>query len=340
MQTLKRLKVLLASYYDRDVIAEPLNALRSFADVTDADRGRCLTREELMSYLPRCHITIGADEKYSEEVLDKAPELVLIARDGTGFDGVDVDAATERGIIVTRAPVVHCATANLTIGLMISLVRKITLCDREIRNNQWTDRRRWLCPDLTGMTLGIVGFGQVGREVAKRALAMGMDVLAYDMRNVSFSATQMGVTSLSRDELLRSSDIVTVHMNATKENAGMFNADLLSIMKRGAYFMNCSRGSVVDEQALLGALTSGHLAGAALDVFSQEPPPPDNPLFSLENVICTPHVAGDTTTTMKAAIQTNVAQIRDILFGKKPEFCLNIDVWDNARIHSLIQSED
>lgn len=338
MEALKRPKVLLASYYDRDVIAEPLITLRSFADIVDADRGRCLTKEELLRYLPQCNVSIGADEKYTAEVLDNAPELVLVARDGTGFDGVDVDAATARGILVTRAPVVHFATANLAIGLMIAVVRKVTLCDREIRRAQWTDRRRWLCPDLTGMNLGIFGFGQVGREVAKRALALGMKIMAYDQRNIDFSARQMGAKPVSRDELLKHSDIIAVHMNATKENVGMFNAELFSKMKKGAYFINCSRGSVVDENALFTALTSGLLSGAALDVFAQEPPPPDNPLFSLENVVCTPHVAGDTTTTMIEAIKTNVTQISDILAGKKPEFLLNPEVWDEARIHTFTQT--
>lgn len=330
-----KLRVLLATYYDRKVISNSITSLKSFAEVVDANQGRCLTKEELFNSLPGVHVTIAADEKYTPEVLDCAGELFLIARDGTGYDGVDVQAATERGILVTRAPIMHQATANLTIGLMITLVRKIIICDRGIRQNLWTNRGLWLCPDLTGMTLGIVGFGQVGREVAKRALAMGMKILAYDIADIRSTTKKIGITVTSIEEILRNSDVVSVHMNAGPSNVGMFNRDLFLKMKKGAYFINCSRGSIVDDAALLEALNSGHIAGAALDVYSTEPPRENHPLFALENVLCTPHVAGDTTTTMEQAIQMNVEQIQQLLKGEQPSHLLNPEVWEKARIHRL-----
>ena len=330
-----RPRVLLATYYDRDVIASPLAELRTLADITDANRGRCLTGEELLKDLPAAHVSVAADEKYTPEVLDQAPELVLIARDGTGYDGVDVEAATERGILVTRAPVVHHATANLTIGLMVAVVRKIPLCDRGVREGQWTDRHRWLCPDLTGMTLGLFGFGQIGREVAKRAIAFGMHIIAFDIADVTAAAAAMGVRVGSMEEVLRDADVISVHMNATKQNRHMFNAAAFAGMKEGAYFVSCARGSIVDETALYEALKSNHLAGAALDVFAQEPTPKDNRLLELENVVCTPHVAGDTTTTMVEAICVNVGQIRDCFDGTSPQHLLNPEAWKDARLHRL-----
>ncbi len=326
-------RVLLASYYDRQVIAACVKALADLSDVTDANRGRCLTPDELREYLPSADVSIAADEKYTPEILDRAPDLFLIARDGTGFDGVNVQAASERGILVTRAPVVHYATANLAIGLIIAVVRKLTLCDRGIRENRWVDRRRWLCPDLTGMCLGLFGFGQVGREVAKRALALGMNVIAYDIANVSGAAREMGVRIATIDETLCQADVIAVHMNATPENARLFDERMFARMKAGAYFVNCARGSIVDESALLGALQSGHLAGAALDVFEPEPTSAQNPLFELENVVCTPHVAGDTTSTMVQAIEANLAQIRDCLAGQRPQHLLNPEIWEHARVH-------
>jgi len=330
-----RPRVLLTTYYDRDVIAEPLNRLRTSADIKDAGRGRCLTRDELVADLPGVHVTIAADEKYPADVLDRAKDLVLIARDGTGYEGIDLEAATGLGILVTRAPVVHFCTANMVIGLMIALVRKIVVCNQGVRDDLWTDRAKWLCPDLTGMTLGIVGFGQVGREVAKRALAMGMEIVCCDTADVSPAAAEMGVSVASMDEVLAGADVVSVHIRHTEKTANMFNGALFSKMKKGTYFVNTSRGGIVDEAALCQALAAGHLAGAALDVFAQEPTPPDNPLLALENLVCTPHVGGDTSTTMALAIDMNVTQIFDCFAGRKPGNFLNPEAWESARIHNL-----
>jgi len=330
-----RPRVLLATYYDRDVIAEPLARLGERAEIVDANRGRCVTAAELTEALPGIHITIAADEKYPAEILDVGTDLLMIARDGTGYEGIDLATATERGIVVTRAPVVHFATANMTIGLMIALVRKLTVCDRGIRRGLWTERDRWLCPDLTGMTLGILGLGQVGMEIAKRASAMGMKLLAYDLVDVSARAGEVGAEVASMEEVLAGSDVVTVHIRHTEKTANMFNADLFAKMKKGAYFVNTSRGGIVDESALAEALSSGHLAGAALDVFAQEPTPEDNPLLAMDNVVCSPHVCGDTSTTMAQAIEMNVTQIFECLAGRKCDHILNPEVWEGARIHRV-----
>ena len=330
-----RPRALLTSYYDRTVIADPLKRLAAFADIVDINRGRCYTREEMLECVPGVHVTIAADEKYTAELLDHATDLVLIARDGTGFDSIDIAAATDRGILVTRAPVVHFCTANLVIGLMVALVRKIASGDRGVRENLWTERDRWLCPDLTGMTLGILGFGQVGREVAKRAAAMGMHIIVHDTADVSEPARQYGVRVAPLNEVLAKSDLVSVHIRHTAETADIVNAAFFARMKPGAYFVNTARGALVDENALFEALKSGHLAGAALDVFRHEPPEPENPLFSLQNVVCTPHVGGDTSTTMRQAVDMNVGQIADCFAGRRPGNLLNPEAWEGARLHGL-----
>ena len=327
--------VLLCTYYDRKIIAEQIERLRDFAKVIDCGRGRCLTKEEVFEVILGSHAIIAADEKYDTEVLDRAKDLLIIARDGTGYDSIDLKAATDRGILVTRAPVVHHCTANMVIGLMIALVRKIVLCDRGVRQNLWTDRQRWLCPDLSGMTLGILGFGQVGKEVAKRALAMDMKILVYNRSNISDAVRQFGVKISSLDEVLANSDVISVHIRHSKETMNMFNSKMFAKMKKGSYFLNASRGGIVDEKALIEALASGHLAGAGLDVFAQEPTLPDNPLLNFDNVLCTPHVAGDTSTTMVKAIEMNLNQIADCLTGKKPDNLLNPEVWEKARIHNI-----
>lgn len=328
-------RVLLTTYYDRQVIDRPLARLREKAEIIDANRGRCVTTEELTEALPGVHVAIAADEKYTADIMDVGNDLLMIVRDGTGYEGIDLVAATERGIIVTRAPVVHFATANMTIALMLALVRRLTICDRGIREGRWTQRDRWLCPDLTGMTLGILGLGQVGMEVAARARAMGMRLLACDLVEIADRAAEVGASVASMDEVLADSDVVTVHIRHTEKTAKMFNADLFAKMKKGAYFVNTSRGGIVDEAALVAALSSGHLAGAALDVFAQEPTPDDNPLLTVENVVCTPHVGGDTSTTMVLAIDMNVTQIFECLAGNKCQHILNPEVWTGARIHDV-----
>jgi len=287
-----------------------------------------------MDVIGRGHVAIAADEQYDKDVIERAKDLFLIARDGTGFESIDLEAATEKGIIVTRAPVVHRCTANMVIGLMIALIRRITLCNQGVRQNLWTERHRWLSPDLTGMALGILGFGQVGREVAKRALAMDMKVLVYDCSDVSDVAHILGAKPASLDQVLACSDVISVHIRHTEKTANMFNAQMFSKIKKGGYFINTSRGGIVDEKSLADALASGHLAGAALDVFSREPPPLDNPLLTFENVICTPHVAGDTSTTMMQAIELNINQILSCMAREKPEHFLNPEVWNTARVHN------
>jgi len=329
--------ILFSSFYERDLIADGLERLRGLGDVREVNRGRNLTRQELLEFLPGAHACVVADEKYDADLLDQVDDLALIAREGTGYDGVDIEAATARGILVTNAPAVHNATANQTIGLMIALVRRIIPCNRGVREGEWTQRGRWRCPDLTGMTLGIAGFGLTGREVAKRAIAMGMRVLAHNRSDVAEVAQSLGAQVASLDDLLASSDVVTVHIRHSTQTERMFDAAVFAKMKRGAYFLNVARGGLVDEAALVDALTRGHLAGAAIDVMSQEPPERDNPLLALDNLICTPHVGGETTTTVRKAFDMAVDQVCDCFEGKKPRQLVNPAAWERGRIHQLLR---
>jgi D-3-phosphoglycerate dehydrogenase len=334
--TLKAIpRVLVTSYYERDVIGASLDRLRRSAEIIDANRRRNLTLDEILEIVPGAHAIIAADEPYPPEVFERASDLLIIARDGTGFDKINLQSATAHGVVVTCAPVVHRAAANLTIGLMIGLVRKIPFGDYALREGRWTDRSAFLCPDLTGMTLGVVGFGLVGREVAIRARALGMSLLAHDSADVVQAAGAIDARVVSLDSLLALSDIVTVHIRHTEHTRHLFNAEVFAKMKKGAYFINTARGGLVKESDLAEALASGHLAGAALDVFEQEPVNPDNPLLALPNVVLMPHVAGDTSTTMATAIELNVAQILDVLAGRQPSNILNAEVWDKARIQNL-----
>ncbi|MDP7739971.1 MAG: NAD(P)-dependent oxidoreductase, partial [Lentisphaeria bacterium] len=210
-------------------------------------------------------------------------------------------------------------------------VRKITTGDHAVRNGQWVDRSALLCPDLTGMTLGIVGLGPVGRKVATRAKALGMQVLAYNRTPLPDIADDLGVELVAFEALTERADIVSVHLQSSPETRGLCDAVFFANMKAGSYFINTARGQIIDELALVTALQTGHLAGAALDVFETEPIPADNPLSAMDNVVLTPHVGGDTSTTMIAAINMNVTQITDLLTDRKPSNMLNPEVWDHAR---------
>ncbi len=330
-------QVLMANYYDRAVVGHALKPLYRFAEVIDGNRNRNFTLEEIRAAVPGIHAIVAADEPYPREVFTAADDLLIVARDGAGYDKIDLAAATEHGVVVTRAPVVIDATANLTIGLMIALVRGIPFADRAVRDDRWGDRSSFLCPDLTGMTLGIVGFGLVGRQVASRATAMGMKLLIHNRGDVSEAARAGSVRVVSLDELLSQSDIVSVHLRHTPETRAFFSAERFAGMKKGSYFLNTSRGEIVVEADLVDALNSGHIAGAALDVFEKEPVRADNPLLAMSNVLLSPHLAGDTTTTMIQATEMNVTQIIDLFAGKKPSHILNEEVWDTARIHGFIK---
>jgi D-3-phosphoglycerate dehydrogenase len=331
--------VLFSCFYDRPIIAEPLGRLRAMADVREVNRGRNLTEQELLESLPGAHAVIAADEKYPPRLLDAAGDLVLIAREGTGYDGVDVEAATQRGILVTNAPVVHRATANMTIGLLIAMVRKILICDRDVREGRWTQRDRRVCPGLTEMTLGIMGFGLVGREVAARAAALGMKVLVYNRSDVSDEVQRLGARTGSFEEVLAGSDVVSVHIRHSPQTDRMFAKDQFAQMKHGAYFMNMARGGIVDEGALIEALQSRHLAGAAMDVFAEEPPSPDNPLLAMQNVVCAPHVGGETTSTMRQGVDMAVDELCACLDGRRPAHLVNPVAWDHARLHELLSAK-
>ncbi len=277
--------VAVTTYYDRDLIGPALAPLRERAEVRFGPPvGRNLQASELVEALAGAAAVIAADERYDASILAAVPALRIIAREGAGYNGIDVAEATRRGIAVTNAPVVHEATATMALGLMFAVVRKLLICDRAVRAGRWTDRGLFLNPGLDGLTLGLIGFGMIGRGVARRALPCGLRVLAHSRSLTAEEAERHGVTAASFERVLVDSDIVSLHVPLTEQTRGLIGAAELAAMQRGAYLINTCRGPVVDEAALIDALASGHLAGAGLDVLADEPPDPGNPLLSMEQV--------------------------------------------------------
>ncbi len=252
----------------------------------------------------------------TEELLEKMPQLKIIARAGVGVDNIDVNAATKRGIIVVNAPDGNTiSTAEHTFAMMASLMRNIPQAHSSVKNLEWK-RNAFIGTELYGKTLGIVGMGRIGTELAKRAKVFGMNVKVYDPFLTKERALKLGVSHGSLEEVLAEADIITVHTPLTSETKGLINEETLSKTKKGVYFLNCARGGIIDEQALAKFVGNGHVAGAAIDVFEVEPPG-EHPLFKYDNVIVTPHL-GASTKEAQLNVATQVAKEVRMYFEGKP----------------------
>lgn len=232
--------------------------------------------------------------KVTAEVLAQAPKLRVIGRAGVGVDNVDLQAATARGVLVMNTPGGNAVSvAEHTFGLMLAMARSIPRAVATTKAGQW-EKKSLMGHELRGKTLGIVGLGSIGREVLRRARGFEMRVLANDPFVNPQTAAGLGVTLVPVDELYAHSDYITLHVALTRDTHGMLNDAAFAKMKRGVRLVNCARGELIDEAALVRAIENGTVAGAALDVFQKEPPPPDHPLLKLEAVYPTPHIGGST----------------------------------------------
>jgi lactate dehydrogenase-like 2-hydroxyacid dehydrogenase len=315
--------VLVTSFYDRAVVRASLDRLSGIARVVLCDVERTLRREELLDRLAGVDAVIAAEERYDREVFERAPRLKMIARDGVGLDSIDLEAATAQGVIVTNAPVVHESVADLAMGLLLAVVRRIVIGDAGMRSGDWEQRARYLAPDVHGMCIGLLGFGAVGKAVARRAAAFGMRVMAYDVHPDKQAAETLGVELVEFDTLLAHADVLSLHVPLSEGTRGIIDARALGRMKRGAFLVNTSRGQVVREDDLFIALKNGSLGGAGLDVLCDEPPSAVHPLFELENVVVTPHVGSDTFGTFRRVFETAVSDLELFFGGARPGHIVN-----------------
>lgn len=247
-------------------------------------------------------VVVRSSTTITRESLSRAQRLRVIGRAGVGVDNIDVQAATEKGIAVLNAPSGNTiSAAELAFALLLSLVRRVPAADHSMRAGQW-DRKSFSGTELFGKTLGLIGAGRIGSEVAKRARAFGMRVLTFDPYLTPERAEALEMELASLNDVLTRADFVSLHVPLTDSTAGMIGVAEIGMMRKGAYIVNAARGGVIDEAALVEALRSGHLAGAALDVFEDEPLPAEHVLRTLPNVVLTPHVGAAT-----AEAQQNVA---------------------------------
>jgi lactate dehydrogenase-like 2-hydroxyacid dehydrogenase len=263
----------------------------------------------------------------NDALFDAAPNLRVVSGFGVGYNNVDLEAATRRGVLICNTPgVLNDAVADLTMGLILALARRIPENDAFVRARRWgTSPLPPFGFDVRGKTLGIIGFGRIGLAVAQRARPFGLQVIFYDV----FDGSPPGFedcTPCALADVLSRSDIVSIHTNLTPETEHLISREEFALMKPSAVLVNTSRGPVVDQAALVQALTTGQIAGAALDVLEQEPPAPDEPLLGLPNVIALPHVGTATHETRAAMLDLAVTNLIEALSGRVPPACVNPEV--------------
>jgi D-3-phosphoglycerate dehydrogenase len=281
-------------------------------------------------------MVVRSGTRVTAELLEKPGKLRAIVRAGVGVDNIDVAAATRKGIVVMNTPGGNTvSTAEHTITLLLSLARHIPPADSSIHQGKW-ERSKFVGTQLAGKTLGVVGLGRVGREVARRAAAMDMKVVGYDPFLAPERAAQLGIESMpDLATLLPRCDFLTVHTPLTAETTSLIGPRELALMKKGARIINCARGGIINEEALAEALRSGHIAGAALDVFVQEPPPGDHPLLKLPNVVVTPHLGASTVEAQESVALEAAQLLIDFLTKGVIQFAINMAAVDRTELEEL-----
>jgi D-3-phosphoglycerate dehydrogenase len=310
------------------VIAEPIAqpGIDTLAEDCDVDVAIGVDSDELRDRLAGANaLIVRSATKVTAELLAAAPQLRVVGRAGVGVDNIDLDAATEAGVMVVNAPDANTiSAAEHTMALLLAQARRVTEADASLRRGAW-ERKRFKGVELHGKTLGIVGLGRIGALVAARATAFGMNVIAFDPFVSEARAGQMGAVLVDLDELYARSDFITVHLPRTSETEGMLDREAFGKMKPGVRLVNVARGGIVDETALAEAITSGQVAGAAIDVFASEPTT-SSPLFDLPQVVVTPHL-GASTTEAQAKAGTSVAEaVAAALRGEFVSSAVNVDL--------------
>lgn len=289
------------------------------------------TPEQQHALLADAVALLAGSEPLGREVLAAAPKLRVVSRNGVGYDAVDLDAATDLGIVVTYVPdAMVDAVADLTLGLLLASARRIPAMDRAMKAGTWP---RLIGSDVTGRTLGLVGTGRIGMAVARRARAFRMRLIAVDPYPNPLFIEELGGDYVSLDEMLEQSDYVTLHVPAEGPNRNLIGAEQLAKMKPSAFLINTARGALVDEAALLETLRNERIAGAALDVFSAEPPKPGSAaaeLATLPNVVATPHVASFTPITVAKMGRAAMQNLLTVLRNDRPAHLANPQVYERG----------
>ncbi len=309
----------------RVLVSDPLaeEGLEILKKAFDVDVKTDLKEDELCRIIGDYDaLLVRSSTDVNAKVIEAGNKLKFIGRAGVGVDNIDMDAATRKGIIVANAPEGNTlAATEHTMAMMQSLARNIPQANASLKRKEWK-RSRFMGVELNEKTLGIVGFGRIGREVAKRANAMDMRCVAYDPFITKERAAQLGVEMMSVEDLFKIADVITVHTPLIKETRHLINAKSIATMKDGVRIINCARGGIIDEKALYDAIRCGKVAGAALDVFEEEPPL-ESPLLTLDQVIATPHLGASTVEAQQNVAVSVAKQCIEVLNGGSAKYVVN-----------------
>jgi D-3-phosphoglycerate dehydrogenase len=282
------------------------------------------TKEELIAKIKNYDaLIVRSQTKVGADIIEAADNLKVIGRAGVGVDNVDVEAATKKGIIVLNAPDGNTvSTTELSIAMLMALARNIPQAHSSLKGGAW-DRKKFTGVEINGKTLGIIGMGRIGTEVAKRMIGMGMNILAYDPFLTEERAQSLGVSKVELDKIITDSDFITVHTPLTAETKGLFGAQEFARMKKGVRLVNCARGGIYDEQALAEAIKSGQVAGAAIDVYPTEPPT-ERCLIDLPQTVVTPHLGASTTEAQENVAVDVAIEVIKVLKGETFKNAVNL----------------
>ncbi|HET7265103.1 MAG TPA: C-terminal binding protein [bacterium] len=284
----------------------------------------CRTDAERAEAVADARVLVAAHVKVTADLYRAGKGLAGVIRTGIGLDTVDVPAATQQGVCIAHVPdFCYDEVADSAWALLLAVARKLPEAGRRVRSGEWVPNNLLPVHSLRGRTLGLVAFGHIGRKVAERGRAFGMRIVAADPYVDQAAMAKEGAEKVSLEELLARADVVSLHTPLTPETRGLMNAAAFARMKPGAILLNTSRGPVVDEPALIEALRSGRLAGAGLDVLQQEPPATDNPLFTMENVVLSPHSSSTTVEALEDLARKVNMQIVQMLRGEWPAYLAN-----------------
>lgn len=306
-----------------ELAEEGIEILREHAMV-DVNTG--LSEDELVATIENYDaLLVRSGTQVTERVIEAGKKLRFIGRAGAGVDNIDMNAATRRGVIVANAPEGNTlAATEHTMAMMQALCRNIPQANASMQSGEWK-RSKFMGVELNEKTLGIVGLGRIGREVAKRASSFNMHIIGYDPFISPEKAAEMGIESMALDELFIKADIITVHTPLIKETRHIINEKTLATMKDGVRIINCARGGIIDEAALADGVKSGKVAGAAIDVFEEEPPK-DSPLIGIPNIIVTPHLGASTVEAQKNVSISIAKQCLEVLSGRDAKYVVNAPI--------------
>lgn len=307
---------------------ESHKVLEGIAEVKVGEPGVMYTEDRLIEAIKNVDaLIITSQHHVTRKVIEATNRLKVIVKYGSkpGIDNVDLEAATEKGIVVGYTPGANSdSVAEHTIALILALLKRLYATSSQLRQGKWRDKSL-LGYDLLGKTVGIIGLGSVGCKVAEKIRGFGVNILTYT--RAFENAKKVGARLVNLKTLLKESDVVTIHTSLREDTLHLIGEEELKLMKKSAFIINTARGAIIDEKALIRALKEGWIAGAALDVFVEEPPKPDNPLLKMDNVLVTPHVASFTHGAFRREAFMAAEEALEVLQGKKPKFVANPEVF-------------